>query len=207
MKEVLKKLINDRVLSFSSLVLKYYHRFDLTEREAIALIKLHKLLEEGERIIKPQQFSKWLATSPKETEAILNSLINKGYLSIRLDEDEKGKQCETFDVDFILNKISNHIQKTEDEKQDNVFASIVDYLESMFQKPLTQMEMEIVQDWLQNETYSEPMIKAAVKKVITFNNPSIKHVDHILINQLKDTKKQPKKNVDALKEFHKLWEE
>ncbi len=207
MKDVLKKLIEDNVMSFSSLVLKYYHKFDLTEREAIALIKLHTLLEEGERIIKPQQFSKWLATSPKETEDILNSLINKGYLTIRLDEDEKGKQCETFDVDFFLNKITNHLQKKQNETQENVFASTIDYLESMFQKPLTQMEMEIVQDWLQNETYSETMIKDAVKKVITYNNPSIKQVDHILINQLKDTKKHPKKNVDALKEFHKLWEE
>ncbi len=207
MKEVLKTLIDDGVLSFSSLVLKYYHKFDLTEREAIALIKLHTLLKEGEKIIKPQQFSKWLATTPKQTESILNNLITKGYLSIRLDEDDQGKQCETFDVYFFLNKVSTHLTKKQSEHQENEFSSIIEYLEDMFQKPLTQMDMEIVQNWVNEEGYSDAMIKDAVKKVITYNNPSIKHVDHILINRLKDTKKRPTKNTDALEEFHKLWEE
>ena len=207
MKHVLKTLIEDGVLSFSDLVLKYYHKFDLNDREAIALIKLHSLIEEKERVIRPEQFSKWLSASPKQTENILNSLITKGYLSITLKEDEDGKEYETFDVDFFLNKVAKHFKEKQNERSEDDLENIVEYLEDMFQKPLTQMDMETVQSWIYEESYDETLIKDAVKQVVTHKNPSIKSVDRVLLNRLKDTKKTPERNTEALKEFHKLWDE
>ena len=207
MKHVLKTLIEDGVLSFSDLVLKYYHKFDLSDREAIALIKLHALIEEKERVIRPEQFSKWLSASPKQTENILNSLITKGYLSITLKEDEDGKEYETFDVDFFLNKVAKHFKEKQNERSEDDLENIVEYLEDMFQKPLTQMDMETVQSWIYEESYDETLIKDAVKQVVTHKNPSIKSVDRVLLNRLKDTKKTPERNTEALKEFHKLWDE
>ncbi len=207
MKHVLKQLIDDNVLDFSALVLKYYHKFDLTEREAIALIKLHTLLDEKEQIIKPAKFSKWLATTPKQTENILNSLVSKGYLTIALIKDDEGKECETFNVDFFLNKVAKLLNDKQNEHKDAHMAHIVEYLEDMFQKPLTQFDMEMVQAWIYDEGYDERMIQDAVKQVITRQHPTLKQVDHVLLNRLKDTKKRPVKNNDALKEFHKLWEE
>ena len=207
MKHVLKTLIEDGVLSFSDLVLKYYHKFDLSDREAIALIKLHALIEEKERVIRPEQFSKWLSASPKQTENILNSLITKGYLSITLKEDEDGKEYETFDVDFFLNKVAKHFKEKLNERSEDDLENIVEYLEDMFQKPLTQMDMETVQSWIYEESYDETLIKDAVKQVVTYKNPTIKSVDRVLLNRLKDTKKTPERNTEALKEFHKLWDE
>ncbi len=207
MKQLIKQMIKDGVLDYADLVLKYYHKFDITEREAVALIKLHKMLMQNERIIKPDKFSKWLATTPKQTENILNSLIAKGYLTIGLDEDETGKQQETFNVDFFIHKVVHHLENKQQSDENNVLAQIIDYLEDMFQRPLTQFDIETVRAWVFEEEYDFSMIQSAVKTVMTYNNPSIKHVDRVLLNRLEDTHKAPKKNTEILKEFHKLWKE
>lgn len=207
MKHLMKQLIDDGVLDYADLVLKYYHKFDLSEREAIALIKLHKLLGEDERIIKPEKFSKWLAATPKQTENILNSLVSKGYLTIGLDEDESGKQQETFNVDFFLNKVAHHLQNRQTSQEEGELEQIIEYLEDMFQRPLSQFDLETIRAWVYEEQYDFSMIQSAAKTVMTYKNPSIKQVDRVLLNRLEDTHKAPKKNTDILKEFQKLWEE
>ena len=179
MRHILKKLIDDNVLDFKGLVLKYYHKFDLNEREAIALIKLHTLLEEKQQIIKPKKFAQWLATSPAETEKILNNLITKGYLNIHLYEDDDGKERESFNVDYFLIKVVEHLKH--------------DY--------------ETVKQWIFEEEFDIDMIKDATYQAFENKQPSLRQIDHILVNQLKDAEKKPASNKDALKDFHRIWEE
>ncbi len=206
MKAILKRLIDDGVLSYASLVLKYYHKLGLSETEAMALIKLHTLLQEQERIIKPKKFSKWLSLTPKKTEAVLDSLMDKGYLDITLAETEDGKETETFNVDYLLSKVIHHI-KNDKAKQASNIGEWVAYLEDAFNKPLTQLDSELVKKWLEEDGYSFDMLKDATLKALKYKRSSIKTVDSILSKQSQNQNKVPTKNPEALKEFYKLWDE
>ncbi len=206
MKAILKRLIDDGVLSYASLVLKYYHKLGLSETEAMALIKLHTLIQEQERIIKPKKFSKWLSLTPKKTEAVLDSLMDKGYLDITLTETEDGKETETFNVDYFLSKVVHHI-KNDKAKQASNIGEWVAYLEDAFNKPLNQLDSELVQKWIEEDEYSFDMLKEATLKALKYKRPSIKTVDSILSKQSQNQNKVPTKNPEALKEFYKLWDE
>ncbi len=208
MKHILKEFIDAGVLDFQALVLKYYHKLDLNDREAVALMKLHALLQENEQIIKPKQFSKWLAASPNETEALLNSLMSKGYLTILLTEDEDGKEFETFNVDFFLTKVVEYLKEKLSGQKEETLQDIVSYLEDMLKKPLNQMDLELVKQWVYDEHYPFELIKDATHQALERKYPSVKHIDHILLNDLGEkSEKKPTKNKEALKEFHKLWDE
>ncbi len=207
MHQILKTLIAEDILDFKALVLKYYHKFDLKETEAITLIKLHKLLQEKQQIIKPKMFAKWVSMSPKETETVLNNLVSKGYLTIHLFEDEDGKETETFNVDYFMVKVVQYLTKEKQSQNDDVVGQIVDFLEGMFNKPLSQLDFETIHHWVHDEGYAFEMIKEATYKTFENKYPSMRQIDRQLVNQMKNIGKTTPSNKEALKEFHKLWEE
>ena len=201
------RLIDDGVLDFSALVLRYYHKFDLTETEAMALIKLRRLLQEKEGIIKPKKFSRWISLSPEKTEAVLDSLMDKGYLDITLTTNEEGKETETFNVDYFLSKVIHHIQSEQSKAKGTQTASWVEFLESSLNKPLTQLDMELVKKWIEEDGYSYDMLKEATLTALKYKNPTLRVIDKHLQKSEASIRKSPEKNPEALKEFYKLWDE
>ncbi len=207
MHQILKTLIDEGILDFKALVFKYYHKFKLSETEAMVLIKLHKLLQEKQQIIKPKVFAKWVSVSPKETETILNNLVSKGYLTIHLYEDEDGKETETFNIDYFMVKVVNHLSKEKQSKNDDLVGKVVDFLEDMFNKPLSQLDFETIHHWIHDEGYAFEMIKDATYKAFENKYPSMRQIDRHLVDQMKNIGKTTQLNKASLKEFHKLWEE
>ncbi len=206
MKEILKLLIEKRIIDYRALVLDFYHHFDLTEQEAIALVRLNSLLETKQEIIKPDKFSKWLSLSVKETEQLLESLMNKGYLQIKLIEMSSGKEKEVFDIDFFLTKVIDFLNESKREIYQNQLSEIVTFLEDTLQTSVSPLDVEIITDWVKKESYPFEMIKEATISALKSNYPSIRKIDQILIKEAKKVPVTPKKK-DVLKEFHKLWEE
>ncbi len=208
MKAFLRRLIDDGVLDYAALVLRYYHKLGLEEREAVALIKLNNLLEERKRIIKPGKFAKMLSLSASQTEELLNGLMNKGYLTITLVKRDDGKEMETFNVDYILAKVANHLKKELEKEEENVLGRIVSHLEEVLEKPLSSLDFELVKRWVHEEGYSEKMVREAANTALEQNRLSVKAIDRILLSAVKDLPAdKPRKNKEALKDFHKLWEE
>lgn len=207
MKHILRHLIDEGIIDFNRLVLKYYHKFNLNDREAMALLKLFALQQENEKIIQPKKFAKWLRSSSEETENILSSLIEKGYLIIHLSEDQDGKECETFNIDYFITKVIDYIKKSKEKQQENTLSNIIDYLEDILNKPMNQLDLEMIKAWVFEEEYDIEIIKDAANEALKRKTPSIKTIDHILLNQLKDKENAVPSNKEALREFYKLWEE
>ncbi len=206
MKDILKLLITKKIIDYRALVLAFYHRLELTEQEAIALIRLNSLLDDKQEIIKPAKFSKWLSLSVKETEQLLESLMNKGYLQIKLIETSNGKEKEVFDIDFFLLKVIDLLEKTQRKTYQNYLSEVLVYLEDTLQSTLSPLDAELVSDWVLKESYPFEMIKDATLKALKSNYPSIRRIDQILLNETKAIPIKPQKK-DVLKEFHKLWDE
>ncbi len=206
MQRLLKSLIEKRIIDYKALVLEYYYRFGLNEDEAIALIKLNELLEEKRGIIKPETFCKRLSKTSEETADILNGLMNKGYLRIKLVENAQGKDQETFDIDMFLLKVVETANQARKEVMKTETADWVEFLEATLQQPLSRLDLETVAKWLEEDMYPFDKVKAATFEALKKPRPSIRTIDRILLDTGRVPAKKPvKKNV--LKEFYKLWEE
>ncbi|MFP4286895.1 MAG: DnaD domain protein [Candidatus Izemoplasmataceae bacterium] len=205
MKQLLKQLIDEKIVDYNMLVLKYYHHFDLSEKEAIALMKLNSLLQKKQEVIKPEKFQKWLSLDKKETEALLMSLMNKGYLKIKLI-DHLGKSQETFDIDFFLTKIIDLFNKKHDETMLSITQEYVSFLEDALQTSLSPLDIEIITKWIDEDHYSLNLVKEATLKALKFKYPNVKKIDSLLLEITKEPNDQPEKK-DVLKEFYSLWDE
>ena len=206
MQKILKQLVSEKIIDYDRLVLRYYHKLKLTEIEAIALIKLHDLLQDKQEIIDPKKFSKWLSISPSETAEILESLMSKGYLKIKLITTPAGKEKETFNIDFFLSKDVDLIEKKHDNYKETQTHKWVEYLEDSLQKPLTHLDVEMITHWIEEDQYTFEMVKEATLDALKRKHPSVRLIDQYLLKQLDKVKTSPKKK-DVLKEFHALWDE
>lgn len=207
MKRILKHLIDERVIDFQALVLKYYTKLKLSEKEAIALIKLQALIEEHEQVIKPARFSKWMNLSEKETEELLNQLIEKGLLDIGLVKQADGKETEAFNIDYFITKIVKILEKETKRYDQDIHYQYVSFLEDSLQKPLNPLEVEIVSKWIHDEEYPLDLVKEATLDALKKNNPSVRLIDQLLLNEVDDIKIKPQRQKNVLKDFHSLWDE
>ena len=207
MKRIIKHLIDENIIDFQALVLKYYTKLKISEKEAIALIKLQALIEEHEQIIKPARFSKWMNLSEKETEDLLNQLIEKGFLDIGLIKQDDGKETEAFNIDYFITKITKILEKETKKYDQDIHFQYVSFLEDSLQKPLNPLEVEIVSKWIHDEEYPLELVKEATLEALKKTNPSIRLIDQILLNDVEDIKVKPQRKKDVLKDFHSLWDE
>jgi len=207
MKQILKALIDEKIINFQALVLKYYTKLKMSEKEAIALIKLQALIEENEQIIKPARFSKWMHLSEKETENLLNGLIEKGYLDIVLVTQDDGKETEAFNIDYFITKIVKILEKETKQFNQDIHYQYVSFLEESLQKPLNPLEVEIVSKWIHEDEYPLELVREATLESLKKNKPSIRLIDQLLLNEVEEIKIKPSRKKDVLKDFHSLWDE
>lgn len=207
MKQLLEKLIEDKALNYQALVLKYYHKLGLNEVEAVLLIRLQSLIEKDIGLIKPKLLAKTLSLSETDTESLLNQLIEKGFLTIELIEAADGKSQEVFRTDYFLSALTLYLNRKNSDDDKHIHYAYVDALESILQKPLSPIDIEIVSKWIHDDAYDLDMVKAAALSALKKPNPTVRMIDRLLFNEVKPVQVKPTRKKDVLKEFHKLWDE
>ena len=208
MKRWLRQMIDDGALRYEDVVLTYYRTLKLTETEALALIKLHALLQEKKAVIKPEKFAKTLSLSTAETQKLLEQLIEKGYLRMTLITHDNGKEQESFDVDHVLMKVGDVLMQSRNASELNTQHAWIAFLEDTLQRPLSPLDVDMVTQWIDDDKYGFNMVKEATFEALKHNNPSVRLIDSLLLKKVSQVKKatRPKKK-DLLKDFHSLWDE
>ena len=215
---IIKQMIQDEIIDFNKLLLQNYKKIGLTEIEAFVLIELHKQRKTGETVISPSKLVKKLTITEEKLFGVLDALIQKQYLAIRLVKEKGNKETEDFSLDNTIHKlvdvyrtsIKNTIIHSE-RTYDTVEEEIVDIIENQFQKQLKPLEIELIQKWVSEDQYSIDLIKTSILDAVKANKSSLSYVDGVLLKRSKNiakSKKQynPEKS-EALKAFFDSWEQ
>ncbi|MBN2504743.1 MAG: DnaD domain protein [Bacilli bacterium] len=216
---LIRKLIEEDIIDFNKLILKNYRLIGLTEIEAFVVIELHQQMRQGNTFLNPTKIAKNVTISKDELLEILDNLIKRQYLTIRLKKTKSGKETEIFHMDETIAKIiSSYHKSMRDDiiNQPKQYATnaeeIVDLIETQFQKQLTPLEIEIIQKWLDEDKFDILEIKNALLDAIKANKFSLSYVDGILVKRKAKSKNENKVNYDpgkseALKNFFDSWDE
>ena len=100
-----KRYINNKTIDFSELILNNYFKLGIDETDAVILIKLQYLLNNNKTFISPKELAEMLSVSTQTTSRRLNSLIEKGFIQMKIVEKKNGKQSESFNLDFLIESI------------------------------------------------------------------------------------------------------
>ncbi len=207
----IKRYINNNTIDFAELVLNNYYKIDLDETDAIIIIKLQYLLNNNITFISPSKLSKMLSISTQTTSKRLKSLIEKGYIQMKLITNAKGKQTESFNLDFLIESILlvGNNERSSYEKSDNktIEAKIVKLFEEEFKKPLTVLDIQVITKWLNDDKYSYKEIEDALFQAVKLRKLTTKYIDKILLHQEEKISERKYKKTASISNLKKLWEE
>jgi len=182
------------------------------------LIELFKQRKTGETVISPTKLVKKLTIPEEKVFSVIDGLITKKYLTIRILKEEGEKESEDFSLDNTVSKLIEVYKSTiknEIINNDREFATeeeeIVDIIETQFQKQLKPLEIELIQKWVNEDHYSIELIKNAILDAVKANKSSLSYVDGVLLKRNKNVN-SPKKHYkpeksEALKTFFDSWEQ
>ncbi|QAY68392.1 DnaD domain protein [Paenibacillus protaetiae] len=176
-----------------ALLLQSYRLLGLTDTEVMLLLQI-MLYAEREYIDfpTPEQLAERMGTSPLAVTQMLSRLLKEGFLSIEDEQDaETGIQSERYSLDGWLLKAAewSAASRRESKKAErkpaavkpadpqNLFA----VFEQEFGRLLSPMECETISGWLDEDRYSDEIIRFALKEAVFAGKLNIRYIDRILL--------------------------
>ncbi|MBQ6495214.1 MAG: DnaD domain protein [Bacilli bacterium] len=169
------ELLKEKPFIIPKKLLVNYKKLNITEEELVILIYIINL---GEKIIyNPQVFVDNLSIDKYKVMDILNNLASKNIINIKIEKNDKGISEEYIYIDNLYNKLFNIIIETNVEENNNT--DMFSIFEKELGRTLSPMECEIIKEWTSG-SYSEELIKEALKEAIYNNVRNLKYIDRIL---------------------------
>ena len=169
------ELLKEKPFIIPKKLLVNYKKLNITEEELVILIYIINL---GEKIIyNPQVFVDNLSIDTYKVMDILNNLASKNIINIKIEKNDKGISEEYIYIDNLYNKLFNIIIETNVEENNNT--DMFSIFEKELGRTLSPMECEIIKEWTSG-SYSEELIKEALKEAIYNNVRNLKYIDRIL---------------------------
>lgn len=175
MNEVVINSLKQKPIMIPQVLFKNYKTLNLTEEELIILICL---INEGDKVIyNPNFFTEEIGFDKFKAMQILNDLSEKGFINIKVENDDTGKKEEYIYLDLLYNKLFNILLDKAPEP--TISSDVFTLFETELGRTISPMEVEIIKEWL-HDGISEELIKEALKEAIINNVRNLKYVDRIL---------------------------
>ena len=157
-------------------LLKHFKNLKITVDEFLFLMYLNGM--GNNFLFDPSKFSNDLNLDLSKIMGYVDSLTNKGFISLDVLKNEKGYTEEVVLLDGFYQKVS--LLMMEDVSDNTELNSTVfEMIESEFGRTLGPIEIEIIKAWLSNNM-SEDLIKEAVKEAVFNGVSNLRYIDKIL---------------------------
>ncbi len=184
--------ITDRIfmsdfVTFPRVLFTSLKDYGLSISESFVLLQLWHLIYHEKRLISDEDLVEALSSDEHEILEILAGLITKNCIGY---SEKNGKM--TYNLEPLINSIFNDESSVKliPVGKGKVFASF----ESEFKRPLSPIEIDLIDEWLEIKEYPEDMIFEVLKVAVSNAKLSFKYIDHILIDWAKKGVKTQKEN-------------
>lgn len=190
---MLEELFKKNFINYEKLLLNIYPQLGLDEISVIILIQLIEMKLNGIDLLSINKISNKTTLSNDEIGNVLQFLINKDFIKLETKNID-GNTKEMFSIDGTISKILrlydyNQIVEEETNK-DDIIQEVISILEIELGKPLSNIQIQNVQDWIINQEYSKELIKKALKEAAKVSKVNIRYIDSILQRLKKEEVKE-----------------
>ena len=173
-----KNLIDDLLKVNKSLIIpdyliKYISKLDLETNELIMI--LYFLNRKDKLSFNLKRISDDLYIDQNLVLEIINNLSEKGYITIEISKENNIIE-EYISLDMFFAKINSLLI---DNERNNNSNDIYSRIEKEFGRPLSPMELETINKWIEGNI-SIDLIESALKESVLNNARSIRYIDKIL---------------------------
>lgn len=192
-------------LSVPVLLIRHYRELKVDETDMMLIIHL-LTFQEKEQILFPtiEEIQTRMSVSADQIIVSLQSLLKSELLKIEQNQDPvTGVKYEEYNLDPLFQKLASMIEdqteqnQLEENDQTSTEQNIFTAFEQEFGRPLSPMECETITNWLDEDSYSEPLIRAALKESVFAGKVHFRYIDRILLEWSRNRVRTP----DEAKEY------
>ena len=123
-----------------------------------------------------EELSKNIGLPLDKSYEVFNSLLSKKLIDVKTDKDIEGRLIEKVRLDGFYMLI---VEEENKEQKKEIKTDIYSEFEQEFGRPITSMEYEIINAWLEHN-YSEELIVGALKEAVYNGVKNLRYIDRIL---------------------------
>lgn len=193
-KQLLKGLLfgmQEGTVAVPHLLLKYYHKLQISELEVMLLIQLIAFKEKEHKDFPTiEEIQLRMTAAPELIIKAIQKLMKNQLITIDDEIDPiSGIQYEKYNLLPVLEKIAScwyeDIQPVEPAaaaaEPGKEGKDIFSIFEKEFARPLSPMECETISSWLDRDNYSMELILAALKEAVFAGKVHFRYIDRILL--------------------------
>ncbi|MBS4750552.1 DnaD domain protein [Carnobacteriaceae bacterium zg-ZUI78] len=178
MREKLLASLQAKPVTVSSTLLTYYTQLGMTNDELALFLQFEYVANQDLTIV-----AKNMGISEQIVLKILQNLMTKQLVVMQQIVLGDGKIDLQYSFEPMYQKLVTLLMQAPQNKKETVNASdIVSIFEQEIGKPLTPMELEMLQGWLFEDHYEPDLIKLALKEASLNQVTSLKYIDKILLS-------------------------
>lgn len=176
----LNEIIKGKKIVIPLYFLKMCYELDLTKEELLLLLYLYDM---NDNPFNPSKISSDLSCDMLKIMNDISNLSDKGLLSVTAKKNDKDIIEEVIDLSGLYDKITIKMMEelnNRSEKKDNIH----EIIELEFNRKLTPLEHEVIDDWERNN-YDKQVIKEAIKEASMNGVNNLRYIDKILYDWYK----------------------
>ena len=181
---LLQHYLQARESNISNFLLHHYKEFGMTTSHFVLYLQFKSYQDRG--IMNPdvRTIAKNLGTKARQVFEQLHQMMTNHLVEQKMRKMEDGKEDAIYDFSLLINKLAllneNDQEETIKVENTNSRAEAFNQLEAEFGRPLSSMELQIVNDWLDKDNYSAIMIKLALRQAVMNSALNLQYMDRIL---------------------------
>ena len=170
--------------NISNLLLHHYKELGITTSQFVLYLQFKSYQDRG--IMNPdvRTIAKNLGTKERQVFEQLHQMMTNHLVEQKMRTMEDGKEDAIYDFSLLINKLAllneNDQAATVKVENTNNRVETFNQLEAEFGRPLSSMELQIVNDWLDKDNYSAIMIKLALRQAVMNSALNLQYMDRIL---------------------------
>lgn len=181
------------VVPFSYVMLETYKKLGVTDEEAIVILMIDHLLNQGNSFINADMLSLKMGKSPNEINSIMDSLLKKGLLLYVMKGKMETSLAPLSEKCYSLfgEMIERQRSMTLGDETANSLSEIISFFEDKLSRTLSPLEKDSLSEWI-HSSYSVEEIKNALLDTLKTGKKTIRAIEKTL--------KARRKEDDLLKE-------
>lgn len=169
----LKKILENKNLIINSLFLNVSQKLELSLNEFLILVYFDNLVNKSFDI---KQMTDIIKLDESTALIAFNKLIDKKLISIDAQKNSAGKIDEKVNLDGFYSLIVEDFKNNSSHnKKDDIYG----VFEKEFARPISSMEYEIINAWL-DKSFTEELILGALKEAVYNGVTNLRYIDKIL---------------------------
>lgn len=181
---VLQRYLTAGETLISNVLLHHYKELGMTTSQLVLYLEFKSYQDRGTVNPDIRQIAKNLGTSEVQVFDQLHQMITNGLVDQKMQRLADGKEEAVYDFSPLINRIAlfdeQQTAATAVSTQANDRMKTFNQLEAEFGRPLSSMEMQIVNDWLDKDHYSTELIQLALRQAVLNSALNLNYMERIL---------------------------